>query len=439
MKKIILLYKELRTFFILWLTQSLSALGSSMTAFALVIWSYEQKGSALSTAMLAICSYLPYVLMSIFAGALSDKWNKKYIMLISDCFAALCTFAVLILMKTGHLMIWHLYFINALNGLMNTVQRPASDVATSLLTPKKHYQKISGMLSLSSSLINVLTPVIASAMLAFGGIDTVIIFDLLTFAAAFTALAFFIKIPQINRDKNATKESVFSSAKSGLKYLKNNRGILDLILFLAAINFTASIYNAALPAMLLSRENGGETVLGMVNTCVGLATLAGSLILSFMPEPKSRVRVICNSLLFSMSTENLLLSLGRSAPVWCIASVLGWIFIPVMAGNMDVILRTNIPVKMQGRVYSARNTLQFFTIPVGYFLGGILVDKVFEPFMAAQSSHSFFNVLFGTGKGSGAAMLFLIIDAVGVITCIIFRYDKHIWTLENKENPQEIL
>ncbi len=305
MKKFKILYNELHTFFILWLTQSFSALGSSMTAFSLVIWSYEQKGSALSTAMLAICSYIPYVLMSIFAGALSDKWNKKYTMLISDCFAALCTLSVLILLKTGNLRIWHLYVINALNGLMSTVQRPASDVATSLLTPKKHYQKVSGMLSLSSSLINVLTPVIASAMLACGGIDTVIIFDLLTFAAAFTALAFFINIPEINHDKDTANESVLASAKSGLRYLKNNRGILDLILFLAAINFTASIYNAALPAMLLSRQNGGETVLGMVNTCVGLATLAGSLILSFMPAPKSRVRVICNSLLFSMSTENL--------------------------------------------------------------------------------------------------------------------------------------
>lgn len=52
----------------LWSTQTFSALGSSMTSFALVIWAYEQSGLALSTALLSICSYAPYVLLSIFAG-----------------------------------------------------------------------------------------------------------------------------------------------------------------------------------------------------------------------------------------------------------------------------------------------------------------------------------------------------------------------------------
>lgn len=54
-----------------------------------------------------------------------------------------------------------------------------------------------------------------------------------------------------------------------------------------------------------------------------------------------------------------------------------------------------------GRVYSARNTLQFFTIPVGYLLGGWLVDQVFVPFMSAQAPRSLWARLFGTGKGGG--------------------------------------
>lgn len=82
------LIKELRSFLILWSTQSFSTLGSSMTGFALIIWSYQQQGSALSTALLSVCSYVPYVIMSIFAGALSDKWDKKVTMLVSDSFAA---------------------------------------------------------------------------------------------------------------------------------------------------------------------------------------------------------------------------------------------------------------------------------------------------------------------------------------------------------------
>lgn len=426
-------FRGLHTFILLWSTQALSSLGSAMTSFALVIWSYERQGSALTTALLSICSYAPYVLLSIFAGALSDRWNKKITMLACDGFAALTTLAVLFLFKTGNLEIWHLYLLNALNGLMNTVQQPASDVAVSLLAPKEQYQKVSGMRSFSNSLNTVLTPVVATAVLAFAGMDAVILIDLLTFAVAFITLFCFVRIPHEILRTDAVKESVFKAAKSGLWFLKKNRGILDLILFLAAINLIASMYNAALPAMLLSREGGGETALGTVNAITGLATLAGSVIVSFARPPKNRVRVICNALLFSMSTENLILALGRSVPVWCIGAVLGWLFIPVMNANMDVLLRSHIPVEMQGRVYSVRNTLQFFTIPVGYLLGGFLVDIVCEPLMAAQPAGSILLSLLGTGKGSGAALLFLSIAAAGVLVCLIFRRDRHLWALEEQQ------
>lgn len=429
MNKLKILFRELHGFLILWSTQSFSALGSSMTSFALIIWSYQQQGSALSTALLSVCSYLPYVVLSIFAGALSDKWNKKVTMLVSDSFAALCTVAVLFLLQTGRLEIWHLYCLNALNGLMNTVQQPAADVTITLLTPKKHYQKVSGLRSFSNSLVSILTPVIAAAVLALVNIQAVIVFDLITFAVAFISLTFFVKIPE-RQDLSGREESLLQSAKSGLLYLKDNRGILDLILFLAAINLTASVYNAALPAMLLSREGGGDMALGMVNTVAGIAMLIGSIVTSVLPEPKSRVRMICNTLLISMSTENFFLAFGRSVPIWCIGAALGWLCIPVMNANMDVVFRSYIPVEMQGRVFAARNTLQFFTIPVGYFLGGIMVDKIFEPFMAARQTDSFFAAVFGTGKGSGAALLFFLIAFVGIITCLIFRKDPHIWKLE---------
>lgn len=429
MNKLKTLIKELHCFLILWLTQSLSELGSSMTNFSLIIWSYQQHGSALITAMLSVCTYVPYVIMSIFAGALSDRWNKKITMLISDSFAALCTVVVLVLLKTDNLRIWHLYFLNALNGLMNTIQQPAADVTISILTPKKHYQRSSGMRSFSNSLISIMTPIIATALLTLTSMQVVIAFDLLTFGVAFISLLFFIKIPKL-QNENIKTESVLQSAKGGLYYLKQNRGILDLILFLAAINFTASIFNATFPAMLLSRQGGGEVALGIINTVTGIAMLLGSIAASTLPTPKSRVRMICNALLLSMSTENFFLAFGKSVPVWCIGAVLGWLAIPIMSTNMDVIFRNYIPIDMQGRVYSARNTLQFFTIPIGYFLGGLLVDKVFEPFMTSQQPGGLLITIFGTGKGSGAAFLFFILGIVGVLTCLIFRKSIHIWQLE---------
>lgn len=431
MKNLIEKLKELRTFIILYITQTFSGLGSAMTSYALVIWSYEQQGSALVTSLLMVCSYAPYVILSIFAGALSDRWNKKKVMLVCDSIAAMGTVVILILLRTDHLKIWHLYLLNALNGLMNTVQQPASEVAVTRILPKKYYQKVGALGYFSRSLNSILTPIIATAILAMTGINFIIGFDLFTFLVAFCSLLFFIKIPKDNSDIDK-KETVLQASKKGVKYLKDNKGIRDLIFFLAAINLTASMYQAAFPAMMLSRNGGSEIALGMVNATIGITTLVGSIFASLLKAPKSRVKVICNTLLFSMSFENFILALGRSTPIWCLGGFLGWILIPVMSTNLEAIMRLKVPVELQGRVFSARNTLQFFTIPVGYFAGGILVDKVFEPLMHRVDSDNILITLFGSGKGSGAAFLFFILAFSGIVTCLYFRRDHNIWELEKE-------
>lgn len=412
--------KELKTFIILWSTQSLSQLGSAMTNFALTLWLYERTGSALQTALLSICSYAPYVCMSIFAGALSDRWDKKKVMLVCDMFAACCTVTVLILLKNDLLMPWHMYLLNAINGLMNTIQQPASDVAMTLITPKKHYQRTSGFRSFSNSLVTILNPVLATALFALAGMDAVIYVDLVTFAVAFITLLLFIRIPSIDDGSRDSREPFGTAVKAGLDYLRDHRLILVLILFLAGINLVASAFDAALPALILPRENGGETILGIVTSCAGIATLMGSLVVAMLPAPKNRVRVIYITMLISLGTENFLLAFARNPFLWCLGQVIGWILVPVMNANLDVILRSTIPINMQGRVYSCRNTLQFFTIPVGFFMGGFMVDEICEPIMRAVPSGSPLTWLFGSGKGSGAAMVFLILGVMGVLICLGF-------------------
>lgn len=421
--------KEMHKFLLLWFTQMISGLGSAMTSYALVIWSYTQSGSALRTALLMVCSYAPYVICSIFAGALSDRWDKKKTMLACDTLAAFCTLVVLFLLKSGNLRVWHLYIVNAVSGLMNTVQQPASEVATTALLPKKFYQKVGGLRYLANSLNSILTPIITTAVMGLWGIDAVMGIDLISFLIAFVVLLFFIPIPKIASENQ--KDNILKSAAEGIRWLRKNYGIFHLILFLAAINLVASMYNAAFPAMMLSKAS--ETAMGTVNTVIGIAMLAGSILASVLPNPKSRVKTIWCCLMLSMCTENFFLAFGNQLWVWCIGAALGWIALPWMSANLDTVNRLNIPIEMQGRVFAARNSFQFFTIPLGYFLGGFFVDRVFEPIMARQSDGNFLVRLFGFGKGSGAAFLFAVLWLLGIAVCLIFKADKHIWKLEKKE------
>ena len=399
--------KKFINFILLWTTQTLSRLGSSLTPFALILWAYGETGSALSTALLTVSSYVPYILLSLPVGTLTDRMNKKHLMLISDTAAALCTLTILFVWLSGNLELWHLYLVNAITGTAQTFQQPASEVATTLVTPENKYQKAGSLNALAYSVINMASPVIATALYSAGGLTLVIIVDLSTFTVAFLSLLLFVKIPEVKSEKH--------------------KEILQVILFLAAINFIASIYNAALPAMILSFES--ESTLAAVQSTAGIAMITGSAIAAMMPAPKSRVKMIIISLFISMSTENFMLSFSRNPAIWCLGAFLGWLCIPVMNTNLDALMRSSIPSGIQGRVYSARNMLQFFTIPLGYLAGGFLVDAVFEPFMADKSD-TVLNQMFGTGKGSGAAFLFAVIGVSGVLVCIVFSRLENMRKLE---------
>lgn len=111
-----------KKFIVLWLSQGISQLGSSMTAFALVLFAFEKSGSALLVSLLSFCNYVPYIIFSMFAGTFVDRHGKKQVMLASDTIAALGTLAVLLFFKAGQLSLFHIYTVNAVVGITTAFQ-----------------------------------------------------------------------------------------------------------------------------------------------------------------------------------------------------------------------------------------------------------------------------------------------------------------------------
>ena len=90
--------RQYRNFIIFWFSQSVSQLGSSMTSFALIIWSYGRTGSAMSVSLMTFCTWLPYIAASIAAGPVIDRYHKKTIMLLADLLAAALSVTVALLL-----------------------------------------------------------------------------------------------------------------------------------------------------------------------------------------------------------------------------------------------------------------------------------------------------------------------------------------------------
>lgn len=412
---------ELRDFLILWSSQAVSTLGTAMTNYALIVWVYGQKGTASSITLLSVCAFVPSILFCFIAGTIADRWDKKRIMLAADFFAAVGTVTVFVLYNTASLQIWHLYLINFLLSFMNAFQSPASYVATSLLVPKKHYVRVSGLQAFSGSVITILAPAFGSTLLAFGGLEIVLLFDLASFAVAFLILLFFIKIPNIKHSTDEAKESFVKSCTAGIRFLKEHSALLRIILFFAFINFIAKMGSyGMLPALILGRTANNQIALGIVESAVGIGTLVGSIIVTVIKSAKSRTRVIFLACGISFLLGDVGQSLTHSLPFWIVAAFTSNVPMAFLNANLTATMRTNVPIKMQGRVFSARDTIQYSTIPIGLFLGGVLADYVFEPFMAASSSvQEMLSILFGTGKGSGIAIIFFVVGIIGFITSLL--------------------
>ena len=352
----------------------------------LIIWVYGQKGTATSITFLTICSFLPTIFFRFIAGTFADRWNKKRIMLFADLAAACGTLTVFGPYSFSALSIWHLYLINVLLSFMNAFQTPASFVATSLLVPKEHYTRVSGLQGISGSVVSILAPALGSCVLAFGGMTVVLICDMVSFSIAFFVLLFFIKIPEIEHAEEKNREPFLMSCLDGIRYLRNHAALLHITLFLAVINFLAKLGNdGMISPFVLGRTGNDQQVLGMVQSAVALGLLVGSLAVTLMKPARNKTKVVFVSCAF-VFFGNVLQSLTLLPLVWCIAAFGYYVMAVIMNANLMTVIREKVPPEMQGRVFSAKDTLQNCTIPLGLFLGGVLADYVFEPFMAADSS-----------------------------------------------------
>ncbi|NND03933.1 MAG: MFS transporter, partial [Acidimicrobiia bacterium] len=99
----------MRTFFVVWSGQLVSLVGTNLTSFALAIFVFQETGSATQLAGILLASQLPQLLFTPIAGALVDRWDRRWAMILADAGAGIGTLALAALLFFDSLEIWHLY------------------------------------------------------------------------------------------------------------------------------------------------------------------------------------------------------------------------------------------------------------------------------------------------------------------------------------------
>lgn len=408
----------MRAFAIVCVGQLFSLLGTAMTRFALTIWAYEETGSATALALTAFFSYAPGIILSPFAGALVDRWNRKLVMILSDLGAGISTIVLLLLYASGNLQIWHLYAAGAFAGIFGAFQWPAYSAAISTMLPKSQYARASGMLGVTESLATVIAPTLAVALLVVIGISGVMLIDIITFIFAI-AMLLIVTIPQpaTSAAGREGKGSLISEASYGFRYIFRRPSLLSLQLMLFFTNLTWTLSSTILAPMLLARTGSSETTLATVQTVGAIGGVAGGLLLSVWGGPKRRVHGVLMSMVLSSVLGQILFGVGQTVLVWMVAAFFTHALMPILNGSNQAIWQAKVAPDVQGRVFAARLMIAQITAPVGMLLAGPLADQVFEPAMQADGSLApVFGGLVGVGPGAGMALMFVLFGTIRALT-----------------------
>src|SRR5687767_6616005 len=156
--------KGMRTFFIIWIGQFISLIGSELSSFGLGVWIFEQTHQATPFALVMLTNSLPRLFIGPFAGVLVDRWNRRQIMIAADSISALMTLAAAVLLFTNQLAIWHVYVIALVSSICGAFQEPAYLASITMLVPKKDFGRASGMMQASEAVSRLLAPMLAGVL-----------------------------------------------------------------------------------------------------------------------------------------------------------------------------------------------------------------------------------------------------------------------------------
>jgi MFS family permease len=398
----------MKGFTIVWVGQAISLLGTAMTGFAVTIWAFDQYKSATALALAGLFFTLPLLIMSPFAGALVDRSNRKFMMMISDLASGLVTIAFLVLYLTGSLNIWHIYIGNFISGTFQAFQWPAYSAAITMIVPKKHYARASALNDLAGNASGIFAPMLAGALLPFINLAGILAIDIISFVFAIGALLIVhIPQPEATAEGKEASGSFFKEAFYGFYYIFKRKSLLGLQLVFLVGNFFATIAFTLVAPMILFRTNSNTLILGSFETMGAVGGVLGGLAMgAWGGFKRKKVHGVLSGWAVSSVLGTLLIGLGRSLPVWGLGSFFSAFFVPLINSSNQAIWQSKVSPDLQGRVFATRRLIAWGVTPLANLIAGPLADRVMGPAMLSGGALTgAFGWLTGVGPGAGISLI----------------------------------
>lgn len=388
--------KSFKKFIFLWITQSISEIGSAVTLFSLIIWltqtfedPSEKQELAFSLAAVNIAFALGYILIQPYTGVLVDRFNRRHIMLISNYISGILTFTLVFLLVFDYMNVPLLVMYNACIAICRAFHMAAFSSSFILVVPEKHLSRANAMTQASFNSSEVLGPVLATFLIAvpniigydhsaiystfMEGIPFAISIDAISFIVGAFALHF-LYFPTFT--KREEKAGFLSSFREGIKFI--NKPLYWLLAIVALSNLfipTIIILQPLLVKYHLSDiwTKGGisyDSALATLNSVNALGGIMGAVILTFWGGIKSKkvYGVVIPMIIIGI----LQIFYGVSNLFYLTAAIGFFIFFldTLLSTHSHTIWQSVTPAHLQGRVFAARRMLAQITWPLSGILAG---------------------------------------------------------------------
>ena len=421
------------TFILLWLGQTISLIGSGLTSFALGVSIYQTNGSIAQFSLIYLCAELPAILVAPLSGTIVDRYNRRWVMIISDSGAGLSTLALALLFWSDRWQIGYVYLAVVFSSLCKGFQWPAYYATPTLLVAQKDFGRANGLIQLGEAAAKLFSPALAGMLVTKIAVEGVMAIDFVSFFLALLVLLI-VRFPNHQKKhKNSSKtdkQSWWEDLTYGWNYLVARRGLFLLLMFFVMVNFALGLTQVLITPMVLGFTNA--QVLGNVLSVGGCGWLLGAVLMSLWRGPTRKIRgAIGGEILLGLNM--LIVGLKPSVTLIGITLFLGLFNIPIIVTCANAIRQIKVVTEAQGRVFATWRAIAYASFPFAYLIASPLADRVFNPLLTADGilADSLGKVM-GTGETRGIGLLFVVMGLAIIIIAIAAYHNPHLRLVEDR-------
>ncbi|HMO54432.1 MAG TPA: MFS transporter [Tepidiformaceae bacterium] len=361
-----------RNYRLLWLGQTGHSATLWMDQVARAVLILQLTDSALILSLVIATRLVPILLFGLLAGAVADRYDKKRILMSTQCVTLGCHLFLGVVAVTGVVEVWHVFATAAVAGTAMAFNQPVRQSLIPMTVPREDLLNAVALNSTALSLMRIGGGAIAGVLLipfSVGGVY-LITAGVYCFVILTTVLMQFSKA----EGKKKSEQGILSDLKEGFSYIAGN-STLGIVTLLALILFVFGFpYQQVFVPLLATRTlDLGESGVGFLAGATGVGAFLGSLFVAWKSNiARPGLQLMFNMLVFGVAL--VLLSLQSNLLVSCLLlAVAGSMTVTYMAFTNGILLENSTP-EMHGRVMSLLS-LDRGLIPLGAILAGFLVQS----------------------------------------------------------------